>query len=154
MDCSPPGSSVHGILQARILEWVAISFSRGSSRPKDWTHVSCLSRQILYNWATQKPSEHQKHKFMWKRSGIRASNKLTFSTLAPHHYVSLPPPLSLGAVLTVIVSRSDEISLPTISITSKHCQSSPKEGIPFYYILYIPKGPTLKVCLRVHSVKK
>ena len=36
-DCSPPGSSVHGILQARILEWVAISFSRGSSRPSDQT---------------------------------------------------------------------------------------------------------------------
>ena len=35
MDCSPPGFSVHGILQARILEWVAISFSRGSSRPRD-----------------------------------------------------------------------------------------------------------------------
>ena len=40
MDCSPPGSSVPGILQARILEWVAISFSRGSSWPKDWTHGS------------------------------------------------------------------------------------------------------------------
>ena len=47
-DCSPPGSSVHGILQARILEWVAISFSRGSSRPRDGTSVSCLDRQILY----------------------------------------------------------------------------------------------------------
>ena len=35
MDCSPPGSSIHGILQARILEWVAISFSRGSSQPRD-----------------------------------------------------------------------------------------------------------------------
>ena len=43
MDCNPPGSSVHGICQARILEWVAISFSRGSSRPKDRTHVSCVS---------------------------------------------------------------------------------------------------------------
>ena len=40
MDCSPPCSSVHGILQARILEWVAISFSRGSSQPRDWTGVS------------------------------------------------------------------------------------------------------------------
>ena len=40
-DCSPPGSSIHGILQARILEWVAISFSRGSSQPRDWTQVSC-----------------------------------------------------------------------------------------------------------------
>ena len=55
MDCSPPGSSVHGILQARILEWVAMSSSTGSSWPKDWTYISCVSsigRQILYHWAT------------------------------------------------------------------------------------------------------
>ena len=43
MDYSPPGSSVHGILQARILEWVAISFSRGSSRPRDRTQVSHIA---------------------------------------------------------------------------------------------------------------
>ena len=52
LDCSPPGSFVHGILQARILEWVAISYARGSSRPSDWTHISfisCISRQILYH---------------------------------------------------------------------------------------------------------
>ena len=42
MDCSLPGSSVHGIFQARILEWVAMSSSRGSSRHRDWTHVLCL----------------------------------------------------------------------------------------------------------------
>ena len=50
-DCSPLGSSVHGIFQARILECVAISFSRGYSQPKDWTHVSyvsCIGRQVLY----------------------------------------------------------------------------------------------------------
>ena len=46
-DCSPPGSSIHGILQARILEWVAITFSRGFSWPRDQTHMSCISRQIL-----------------------------------------------------------------------------------------------------------
>ena len=43
MDCSPPGSTVHGFLQARILEWVGISSSRGSSRPRDGTHFSCVS---------------------------------------------------------------------------------------------------------------
>ena len=43
MDCSPPGSSVCGILQARILEWVAMPSSRGSSQPRDGTHVSCGS---------------------------------------------------------------------------------------------------------------
>ena len=52
MDCSLPGSSVHGIFQARVLEWVAISFSRGSSQPRDRTWVSCIVRQILYHGAT------------------------------------------------------------------------------------------------------
>ena len=50
MDCSPPGSSVHGMIPARILEWVAIASIRGSSQPRDQTHVSsnsCVSRQIL-----------------------------------------------------------------------------------------------------------
>ena len=50
--CSLPGSSVHGISQAKILEWVVISFSKGSSRPRDWTCVFCLGRQILYHLAT------------------------------------------------------------------------------------------------------
>ena len=48
MDCSPPGSSVHGILQARILEWVVIPFSKWSTWLRDWTQVSCICRQILY----------------------------------------------------------------------------------------------------------
>ena len=52
MHWRPPGSSVHGIFLARILEWVAISFSRGSSWLRDWIHVSCLGRRILYHWAT------------------------------------------------------------------------------------------------------
>ena len=50
--CSPPGSSVHGILQARILEWAAISFSRGSSQPWDRTcvsYISCVGRRALYH---------------------------------------------------------------------------------------------------------
>ena len=48
MDSSPPGSSVHGVLQARILEWNAIFSSRDSPQPWDRTHVSCIGRQILY----------------------------------------------------------------------------------------------------------
>ena len=43
IDCSPPHSSVHGILQGTILEWIAISFSRGSSWPRDWSQVSCIA---------------------------------------------------------------------------------------------------------------
>ena len=52
VDRIPPGSSVHGILQARILEWVAILSSTGSFGPRDWIHVSCIGRRILYHWAT------------------------------------------------------------------------------------------------------
>ena len=52
-DCSPPGSSVHGILQARILEWVAISFSRGFSWPRDQTRVSCSAGRHFTVWATR-----------------------------------------------------------------------------------------------------
>ena len=50
--CSPPGSSVHGILQARILEWVAISFSRESSQPRDQTQVSLIAGRCFNLWAT------------------------------------------------------------------------------------------------------
>ena len=53
MNSSLPGSSVHEISQARLLEWIAISFSRGSSRPMDWTHISCIDRWVLYHWATR-----------------------------------------------------------------------------------------------------
>ena len=48
MDCSLPGSFVHGVFQARILQWVAISFSRGSSELSDPTCISCIDRWILY----------------------------------------------------------------------------------------------------------
>ena len=52
IDCRPQAPLVHGILQARILKWVAMPFSRGSSRPRDWTcvsYVSCTGRQVLYH---------------------------------------------------------------------------------------------------------
>ena len=53
MDRSPPGSSVHGILQVRILEWIAIPFSRGSSWPRDWTQVSCIAGGSFTVWDTR-----------------------------------------------------------------------------------------------------
>ena len=53
MDCSLPGSSVHGILQARILEWAAMPSSRASSQPRDWTQVSCIAGRFFIVWATR-----------------------------------------------------------------------------------------------------
>ena len=51
-DCSPPGSSLHGISQARILEWVAIFFSRGSSQSRDQSRIFCIDKLVLYQGAT------------------------------------------------------------------------------------------------------
>ena len=53
MDCSLPGSSVHGIFKTRVLEWVAISFSRGSSQPRDQTQVSWVVGRRFTIWATR-----------------------------------------------------------------------------------------------------
>ena len=53
MDCSLPGSSVHGILQVRILEWVAIAFSKGPSRSRDWNWVSWTAGRFFTLWATR-----------------------------------------------------------------------------------------------------
>ena len=53
MDCSPPGSSVHGILQARILEWVAILFSSAYFQHRDQTQASCIAGRFFTIWATR-----------------------------------------------------------------------------------------------------
>ena len=63
MDCSPPGSSVHRICQARTLEWVAISFSRGSSWPRVQNCISCIGRRILSSWASREA--HVKRYKVW-----------------------------------------------------------------------------------------
>ena len=55
MVCSLPGSSVHGIFQAKVLEWVAISFSRGSSWPRDQTQVPCIAGRFFTVWVTREP---------------------------------------------------------------------------------------------------
>ena len=78
MDCSLPGFSVHGILQARILQWVAISFSRGSSWPRNRTQISCIASRFFTNWATREASWGYRIRYIGKRSynflGKRSSN--------------------------------------------------------------------------------
>ena len=115
LDCSLPGSSVHGIIQTRILEWVAISSSRGSSPPRDWTRVSCvsccLSGKFFTRWA------------IWEtQADISAGLKYTSRILANHckhlwsslpglwHYVSLGNTLlSTKETLKWLFSRSPQL---------------------------------------------
>ena len=61
MDCSPPGSSVHGTLQARILAWVAIPFCRGSSQLRDQNWVSCIAGRFFTVWATGRKICHHNY---------------------------------------------------------------------------------------------
>ena len=58
--CNPIDYTVHGILQARILEWVAFPFSRGSSQPKDQTRVSCIAGRFFINWAIREACRRRK----------------------------------------------------------------------------------------------
>ena len=74
-DCSPPGSSVHGILQARTLAWVAVHVSRGSSWPRDRTRVSsvfCIGKWILYHWCHLGSPQHSiiaiSARLKWKKT--------------------------------------------------------------------------------------
>ena len=70
VDHSPPGTSVHGILQARILEWVTIPFSRGSSQPRDQTHVSHIAGKFFTIWDTREAHEY------WSGKPVLSSGNL------------------------------------------------------------------------------
>ena len=94
MDCSPPASSVHRIFQARILKWVAISFSRGFSWLKNWTCNSCTVRQILYHWVILRP--YWKYRVWFSRSRVllgiyitASSQGLTVLLACKWHFVQL-----------------------------------------------------------------
>ena len=61
MHCCPPGSLVHAISQARILEWVVIFFSKRSSLPSNWIHVSCIVDRFFTDWVNREARDHHKH---------------------------------------------------------------------------------------------
>ena len=83
IDCSLPDSSVHGINQARILEWVAISFSRGSSKPRDQIQVSCTAGRLFTVWATRGS---------WDLPNPEIKPTLPVSlTLAGRFFITAPP---------------------------------------------------------------
>ena len=87
VDCSPPGSSLHGILQARVLEWGAISFSRGSSRPRDRTRVSRIGGRRFNLWATREALWTCYHLAIPKNQAVLADHpelEPTGQKLCPH----------------------------------------------------------------------
>ena len=89
VESSLPGSFVHGILQARILEWVAIPFSKGSSWPRDWTHVSCLAGRFF---TTEPPRKEQRCCYnILQRTGQlpKTNNSLTSLKCESYQHVKM-----------------------------------------------------------------
>ena len=87
MDCSPPGSSVHGILHARKLELVAISSFRGSSQPRDWSQVSHIAGRFFTIWATR-----EAHIYPHFHCSVQFSHSIVSSCLWPHGLQHARPP--------------------------------------------------------------
>ena len=123
MDCSPPGSSVHEILQARIQEWVSHPFSRESSQPGDWIQVSCIAGEFFTIWATRETHVLQfssvqslSHVWLWPHALQHA--RPPYKPLPPRVYPNSCP-----------LSRWCH---PTISSSvipfSSHLQSFPASG--------------------------
>ena len=126
IDCSPPGSSIHGILQARILGWVAISFSRGSSPPRDWTQISCIvcwfssvqSLSPVRLFATPGISAHQASLSI---TNSQSSLKLMSikSVMPSSHLILCRPVFLLPSIPPSIRVFSNESTLPNIRVPEK-----------------------------------
>ena len=137
MDCSPPGSSVHEIFQARILEWVAMPFSRGSSQPRDRTLVSCIAGGFSTVWPTRESHyswyllpvkawgrERVKESDGWRGSsgwspqqpwGLHAHRfqiSLHVSRLHPIHREPVPVEATVNCCLALLLPVS-AVTLPT-----------------------------------------
>ena len=79
VDCSLPGFSARGILQAGILEWVSVTSSRGPSRPRSWAWVSCISGRVFFAiWATREAHLQVKHKFKKETACVRSSIETSY----------------------------------------------------------------------------
>ena len=128
VDCSPPGSSVHGILQARILECVAMPSSRGSSQPRDWTHISCIcsnSRWILYHLFQDGHNRASDPRQGPSKPGT--SNDIDCTLVSLVHFISLNCKTLLHKVKMIVLtswcSQEDEM-LHTCVISLTHSKSS------------------------------
>ena len=111
MDCSPPGSSVHGILQARTLEWVAMPFSRESSWPRDRTYVSyfsCIGGWVLYLYHNLETPDHQ-----GSPSQIHSLHSLWSLGTRPAFHLS-------SYLLTLFHKACSNYLLPTPPLTHKY----------------------------------
>ena len=136
-DCSPPGSSVSGISQARILEWVAISFSKGSPWPRDWTQVSCgsyIGRRILYHWATWEAVQVYKQ---WKFKSTNESLWDEGNWLCDHDILSV-----ILGISEQFIQEMTDANILSIMMSCMNTWWNPLIGS---YPYYLHEKPTLSL---------
>ena len=107
MDFIPPGSSVRGIFQARILEWVAISFSRGSYWTRDRTCVSCCGRWALYHWAPW--ADPNSCVILRKNLTSLSRNLLKTEKWIPHAIMGILRSILICAIYSEAFSEGEEL---------------------------------------------
>ena len=116
--CYPMDYTVHGILQARILEWVAFPFSRGSSQPRDWTLDSCIAGRFFTSWATREDQEY------WSGQCILLQGTLAWVAISYPKRFSQPLGSNLHFLcLLVLVGRFFTISSTQEVLTCVELQS-------------------------------
>ena len=96
MDCNVPGSSFQGIFQARILEWVAISFSKRSSQPRDWTRVSRIVGRCFTIWATREVPRQKPETPLILFCFVLATSCSMWDLSSPTRDATIPPALERG----------------------------------------------------------
>ena len=152
MDCSSPGSSVHGILQARILEWVTISFSKGSSQPRDQTLVPCIAGRFFTVWATREATTNFQKEWMvfslYLNSIFLVSQLILLTTVCLYYNILLDFlwPTSLFILLSLIWSLLS-LSTSNCYLTLKF-SSGPILTLPCSLSSSTPPLASASACLR------
>ena len=132
MDCGPPGSSVHGILQARILQWVAMPSSRGSSQPKDWTTSlgsSCIADVFFTAEPLGMPSKRARHlKICFIKEDMTLKNNLKTNPTS-----SIISEVQMKTITVIIVwirmAKLKRLTKPVIDKAVVHLEFSYTDGI-------------------------
>ena len=130
MDYSLPGSSIYGIFQARILEWVAISFSGRSSRPRDWTWVSHIIGRCFTIWATREVPTSSKRKLISYLGAGREVAESCPTLCDPTHYS--PPGSSVHGILQARIPEWVAISFSRGSSWLRNWTLSPTLANRFF----------------------
>ena len=125
MDCILPASSVHGILQARMLEWVAISFSRGSFQPRDQTQVSCITGRFFTTWATREATVYYRERIQIKISQGKKYLGWISGGFHTHNFVRQSSPCG---------SRMHDSQHQCVTICPEYCQPVKLTGASVFYV--------------------